>query len=99
MENLEEMYSDKSLKTAYLTRQIFFQKFRLFLIVTSDSHWKIVKPNVIFFGWKQALWTFWIEDNSTLFLTNIVDFRVLYVQKVKDVLSLGTIFAILPEPC
>ena len=79
-ENIEKMYSDKPLKTAYLTWQIIFQKWKSLLIVNSESLWKIVNPTAILFwvyNWnmKKATQTFFF----TLFLTNIVDVRVLHM--------------------
>ena len=51
-----KMYSAKSLKTAYLTWQIFLQKLRWFLSLISESHWKITHPTVIFFGCITETW-------------------------------------------
>ena len=48
VENIEKMYSTKSLKTEYLTWQIFFKKSRSFLIVISEFHRILVNLSSIF---------------------------------------------------
>ena len=98
------MYSEKSLKIANLKWQIFFKKFRSFLIVISESQRILVNPIVIFLwvynsklkkGTKIFFFQSWqgTECIFVLYLMNIVDGHVLYLQKTEHVRPPGAIGA------
>ena len=85
VENIMAMHSAKSLKTTYLTWQIFFEKSKPFLIFTSESHWKIINPTVLF------LWVFnWnLKRTTSTFLEADKQLNVFFCSLLRIWLMLG----------